>query len=204
MSFEKRFFVHKIEVRTSDKSKTPTLVGYAARFDVKSDVIMGSFREVIRAGAFKDSLANGADVRFLVNHDPARLLGRTKSGTLRLREDTIGLGFEVDLPDTSLAADTVRMIERGDLDAMSFGFRMVKDAWGEDVDGMPLRELVAVNVRDVSLATYPAYPTGTEVSVREEEPALVELRTWQAARKGGSQKMRARRLELARRRVLLG
>jgi HK97 family phage prohead protease len=201
MSFETRFNVSKVEIRAAGTDKKgPVMVGYAARFDVKSGVIAGSFREVVRAGAFKDSLANGADVRFLMNHDPTRLLARTKSGTLRLREDSIGLAFEADLADTALANDAVSMVQRGDLDSMSFAFRMIKDAWSEDTDGIALRELNAVDIRDVSLATYPAYPTGTSVDLRAEDPALVELRTWKEAIKKASSRSefekRSRRLRL--------
>lgn len=140
------------------------LSGYAAKFGVRSEVIYGSFREVIQRGAFAKNLP-GADVRFLVNHDPGRLLARTKSQTLTVREDEIGLRFEATLPATTLAKDTVEQIKRGDLDAMSFGFRNVVDSWGEDENGFPLRTLLEVRVFDVSIATFPAYQD-TELTVR--------------------------------------
>lgn len=202
MSIELRAMPEKIEVR-SDGGKR-TVSGYAARFDVKSGVIAGSFREIIRPGAFRETLANNADVVLTVNHDGARLLARTKSGTLRLREDKIGLRFEADLPDTSLAKDVGVLVERGDLDSMSFAFTKTRDAWGEDEDGIPLRELLAVNLRDVTITATPAYPDGTSVSVREGEPALVELREWKSGRAADSIKSKERRLRLANAAMRIG
>ena len=152
------------EVRVSEDGKR--LVGYAAKFDSPSEPIGGHFREIIRKGAFADSLKAGADVRLLVNHDPGKLLARTKSGTLTLTEDDVGLRFDAVLPATTLAKDVVEQVGRGDLSGMSFGFNKLRDNWGEDAQGFTLRELLAVSIFDVSLATYPAYDD-TEVSLRE-------------------------------------
>lgn len=139
-----------------------TLVGYAAVFDRWSEDL-GFFREVIRSGAFRKTLSDGADVRALFNHDPNFVLGRTKSGTLRLEEDERGLRIEGDLPDTQTVRDLViSPIERGDIDQMSFGFRAVKDEWNADYTE---RELLEVQLFDVSAVTFPAYPQ-TEVGVR--------------------------------------
>lgn len=56
------------------------LEGYAALFGVEARI--GGTVETIAPGAFGKSLTG--DILALVDHDPARLLGRTKTGTLQL------------------------------------------------------------------------------------------------------------------------
>jgi HK97 family phage prohead protease len=160
---KQHWVVAATELRIQDNDAGgKTLVGYAAVFDRWSEDL-GFFREIIRAGAFRKTLSDGADVRALFNHDPNFVLGRTKSGTLRLEEDERGLRIEGDLPDTQMVRDLViSPIERGDIDQMSFGFRSVKDEWNEDYTE---RELLEVQLFDVSAVTFPAYPQ-TEVGVR--------------------------------------
>lgn len=139
--------------------------GYAAVFNQLSEELMW-FRERIIPGAFKNSLKN--DVRALVSHDSSRILGRTKSGTLTLREDEHGLYTEITPPNTTLGHDTVESIKRGDLDQMSFGFNVVNARWAVE-DGKDIRELLEVDLFDVSVVAFPAYPQ-TEVSVRSLWP----------------------------------
>jgi HK97 family phage prohead protease len=139
--------------------------GYAAVFNQLSEPLFG-FRERILPGAFKKTV--DADVRALVGHDPSQIIGRTKSGTLTLREDQHGLYTEIDPPNTQLGRDTVESIKRGDLDQMSFGFQVVKDEWKREEREL-VRELVEVDLFDVSVVAFPAY-TQTEVSVRSMWP----------------------------------
>src|SRR5688572_31839889 len=91
----------QIEIRAEGDGKGLRLIGHAAVFNKQSDEIFG-FREIVLPGAFKKSLKD-SDIRALWNHEPAHILGRTKAGTLRLREDDVGLRTEIDLPDTQLA-----------------------------------------------------------------------------------------------------
>lgn len=146
------------------RAKGRKLEGFAALYGVEtrvSDASRGTFRETIRAGAFAESLKG--DVLALRDHDPARLLARTRSGTLRLGTDSRGLPFEIDLPDTSEGRDTLAMAERGDLGGMSFGFDVPAggDTWNGD-----RRELRMVRLHEISVVTaWPAYP-GTVVNAR--------------------------------------
>lgn len=136
------------------------LEGYAAAFATPARI--GEFTETIMPGAFRASLAGKGDVLALVDHDPARLLARTSSGTLRLAEDSRGLHFELDVPDTSLGRDLLALAERRDLGGMSFGFRAVSETWPT----RDRRELRAVNLIEVSVVqAFPAY-TATSVSAR--------------------------------------
>lgn len=141
------------------------LTGHAAVFDALSEDL-GGYVERIAPGAFADVLALDPDVRLLVNHKPDHVLARTKSGTLRLREDDHGLAFEADLPNTTYARDLRESLRRGDLDGASFRFVIGNDEWSRE-DGREVRTVKRVaRLEDVCLATYPAYPT-----------ASVELRT---------------------------
>jgi len=156
----------------------PRLVGYAAVFNSRSQLLAGpsqqGFSEIIRPGAFKRSLAAGADVRALVNHDPSLILGRRKAGTLKVEEDERGLRVEIMPGDTQVGRDAVENVRRGDIDGMSFGFLTPRggDRWNGEVP--PLRELLDVDVFDVSIATYPAY-LRPDVAVRSLEIAFRSL-----------------------------
>lgn len=141
-----------------------TLAGHAAVFDTHAEVRGGW--ESLAPSAFDDVLSRDADVRALINHNASLVLGRTASGTLRLASDADGLGFEVDLPDTSYAKDLRESIRRGDVTGMSFGFIPGKHEDGSAPDGRQLRTHTSVaQLLDVSVVTYPAYD-GTDVRLR--------------------------------------
>jgi len=146
------------------------LEGIAAPFDQIAHV--GGFDEVIRPGAFTETLSEGHDILALVDHDQTRLLGRTRNGSLRLQEDRPGLLFEIDVPDTSLGRDVLTLAQRGDLGGMSFGFRVRKagEQWIKN-----LRELRALDLVEVSaIAAWPAYES-TTVHARSRQPERLAL-----------------------------
>ena len=105
------------------------------------------------------------DQRFLWSHDSSKVLGRTKNGTLRLKEDDVGLRVELDLPNTTLGNDTYETIKRGDVDGMSFGFKVESDEVHEPDDDLPLRTITKARLFEVSAVAFPAYPD-SEVSAR--------------------------------------
>lgn len=160
MQLERRFAT---ELRTKGR----VLEGYAARFGIEARI--GTFTEVIRPGAFRASLASGRDILALVDHDRQRVLARTRSGNLRLTEDSAGLQFELSVPDTTFGADVLELAERGDLGGMSFAFTVPKD--GERWTGRK-RELLAVDLHEISVVSaWPAYE-GTTVNPRSKTPRL--------------------------------
>ena len=166
------------EVRAAADGGMPTLVGYAAVFDSRTE--LGWFDEEIAPGAFAQSLSDGDDVRALFNHDTARVIGRRGAETLRLEEDATGLRVEIDLPDTTTARDLVASIERGDIDGMSFGFRAREQEWIEREGENELRRLVDVELIEVSPVTFPAY-ADTSIAKRSHD-ALREEATTPAGR----------------------
>lgn len=157
--------VDRMEVRKSGKKRS--IEGHAAVFNVESEPIFGMFREVIAPGAFARAIAEKQDVRALWNHDSAKVLGRTKSGTLSLDEDRTGLATVIDTAPTTVGEDALVSIGRGDVDQMSFAFRATREEWvdGGASDGLDLRTIKDLNLFDVSPVTYAAY-TDTDVAVR--------------------------------------
>ena len=135
------------------RAKGRKLEGYAATFGSVAD--LGDFDEVIHPGAFASALTGAADILALVDHDPGKVLARTRSGTLRLGEDATGLSFSLDVPDTQAGRDALALAERGDLGGMSFGFRVPQG--GERWAGR-LRELRAIDLFEISVVqAFPAY-----------------------------------------------
>lgn len=154
----------RVAERADGQADLPTLTGYAALFNVLSEPIW-DFRERIQPGAFRDSLKSGDDVRALVEHKGGlSSLGRTSSGTLSLAEDDKGLRVEIQPPDTQAGRDTVELVRRGDLTQMSFAFRTIDDEWHTE-DDETVRVLQNVELFDVSVVSFPAYPD-TSVAVR--------------------------------------
>jgi hypothetical protein len=171
---ETRFISRGIEVRAADDGSSVKVSGYAAVFDEETD-IGGYFREVIRPGAFKDAIARGDDVVFLINHDGLPL-SRTASKTLTVREDGKGLWMEstLDAGDPDVMRIVPKM-KRGDLSKMSFAFSMYPDGetrWTQKGDDeSELREILKVGrLYDVSIVPEPAY-AGTEIALRSLEEA---------------------------------
>jgi uncharacterized protein len=143
------------------------LEGYAARFNVEARI--EDFTEIIRSGAFAGSLAGGRDILALVDHDRTKILARTRSGNLRLSEDSSGLQFELSVPDTQPGRDVLALAERDDLGGMSFAFTVPKN--GERWTGRN-RELIQVDLHEISVVSaWPAYE-GTVVNPRAKTPKL--------------------------------
>lgn len=161
------------EFREAGENNGLTLSGYAARFNSMADI--WGWKEMVRPGAFKKCLANSPDVRFLFNHKPSLIFGRTKAGTLKLNEDATGLHFDNSLPDTQSAKDLHLSIKRGDISQCSFAFFNATRIVSTLEDGTILEELVEMDIDDVSAVTYPAYPE-TEVIARTANNALKNLK----------------------------
>jgi len=155
------FTIKNVEARQAEDG-TMRLSGYAAVFN--NDSVPLPFIERIAPGAFRKTLAETPDVRLLINHEGLPL-ARTKNGTLRLEEDETGLYMDADLPDTQAARDLYTLVERGDVDQMSFAFRVIRQKWNDMRTERTLTELSLAD-GDVSVVTYPAYPT-TTVEARE-------------------------------------
>ena len=148
-----------LEIRQSENA-LPVLTGYAALFDVVADLHW--YREKIDKRAFSRSLSDGDDIRALVDHDVSvnNVLGRRSADTLKLNADSKGLKVEISLPATQTARDLTQQIDNGNISGMSFGFFTREETW--DYEEEPaLRTLLDVELIEVSVVTFPAYPDTT-------------------------------------------
>ncbi|MED4701619.1 HK97 family phage prohead protease [Lysinibacillus capsici] len=166
--------IQGLQTRSQGDSESNVIEGYAAVFNSPTN-IWGMFTEIIAPGAFADAIASNDDIRALFNHDWNNVLGRTKSGTLRLSEDARGLKFEVDLPNTTLARDLSESLRRGDISQCSFGFVPTSETWDYEPE-IPVRTINTVELHEISVVSIPAYED-TEVSLRSKEAnKSIELR----------------------------
>jgi HK97 family phage prohead protease len=193
MALERRVLAlaDDLEVRADGEAKRQRIIGHAAVFDRWTTLYEGEslvWREIVRPGAFREAITARQDVASLFNHDSNYVLGRTTSGTLVLTEDATGLLTDTDPPDTQTIRDLVLSpIARRDITQMSFAFQVrraeetttvgkegvtVMDNGGERItrwfEGNQQhedRELLSVDLFDISPVTYPAYKD-TDVALR--------------------------------------
>lgn len=163
---KREFRVNAQQFDVDTTGATPSISGYAARFNEQSHVIVDEkrrmFNEVIAPGAFTKVLSTNPDVQALVDHDKGKLLGRTSSGTLSLTQDDKGLAFRCDLPDTSYARDLAALMQRGDIKGCSFGMYVRNDDWSKpDSRGVQLRTLKEISLFEITVTPNPAYPTSS-------------------------------------------
>jgi len=161
------------------EDEEPKIVGYAAMFNDPADETNG-FIEKIAPGAFHNAIQK-SDIRALINHNPEKILGRAKAGTLDLREDDKGLYYEIDPPKTTYAQDLMKSMSRGDIDQSSFGFTVAVEEWDDSGD-VPVRTIVEVDeLFDVSPVTFPWYEN-TESGLKSKDDILQEYRNMKQAK----------------------
>lgn len=174
-AFETRTVTAEVEFR--EDGDVPILIGHAATFN--QPYAVGHFRERIHPTAFDKTLAANPDVRLLIDHE-GQPLARTKSGTLLLGKDDKGLTVRATLDPTD--PDVQRLtpkMRRGDMDQMSFAFRVPAggDTWDYtgDTPDRTVRE-AALSGGDVSVVTYPANDKAdAQIRARDDREASFVL-----------------------------
>ncbi|MGE7881687.1 HK97 family phage prohead protease [Bacillus sp. NPDC094077] len=161
------FDITKLNTREATGEQPSMITGYAAVFNSKTS-IGGWFDEIIAPGAFARALSENGDIRALFNHNWDNVLGRTKSGTLRLEEDEKGLKFEVELPNTSTGRDLTESMSRGDINQCSFGFWVTGEEWDYNVEPA-VRTVKEVELYEISVVSIPAYDDTEASLVRGKE-----------------------------------
>lgn len=161
---------------TRDDGDDLIIEGYFAVFD-SPYVLWDGATEIVKPGAFAGCLSG--DIRALIDHDTRLVLGRTKAGTLTLREDARGLYGTIKINrDDADAMSLYARVQRGDVDQCSFGFDIEEETFVDLGGGQCRWEINKVNpLYEVSVVTYPAYE---ETAVKARHADLAEIQRRQA------------------------
>jgi HK97 family phage prohead protease len=130
-------------------------------------------------------------------------LARTKGATLTVREDSDGISFEADLPDTQDARDVVQLARAGVISSMSFSFNYSPGGYRTSTkNGETYLHVTRIaRIHELSVVCEPAYQA-TSVSARGRQLAEVRARAARARQDnppvGSHGRIRARAVDLYR------
>ncbi len=130
--------------------------------------IGGMFEETISRGAISPEILK--DVAFFYNHDlNTKPIARTRTG--RLKFDINDRGVDMDAEANSKRSDVNDLylaVDDGDIDGMSFMFRIEDEEWKDLDTDYPKRRINKIGyVQEVSAVNYPAYE-GTSIYARSD------------------------------------
>ena len=152
--------------KTREAGEDLYIEGYFSVFNSVYEMWPGA-TESVDPHAFDNTLDR--DIRCLINHDSSLVLGRTKADTLELRTDDTGLWGRVKInPNDQDAVNLYERVKRGDVDQCSFGFTIEKQEAEWKADDSVHWTLLAVNLFEVSIVTFPAYED-TSVEARKRD-----------------------------------
>lgn len=170
-----------IEIRSANEAIVRGYVNVVERRSKPLKRFGKTFVEIVKQGVFARAIKKAKDenraVEMLIDHDSRVKAADTLSGSLELREDSIGLYAEAVITKAEIIAEIRENKPRG----WSFGFVNKKDKFtkneGESIEE---RELEEIELREVSLliGKYPAY-MATSVEVRGEDEIELEYRTYE-------------------------
>ncbi len=152
------------EYKALDDGPVGRFSGYGAVFNN-----IDAYNERLLPGAFEATLsaarARGRMPAMLWQHDPRQPIGVWRS----MREDDRGLYVEGELADTQQAREAYSLLKLGALSGLSIGFSVVKETMNRDED---VRDLVAVDLWEVSAVTFPANTEARVAQVKFTGPAM--------------------------------
>jgi hypothetical protein len=159
---------------TTDKK---IISGYFIVFDTETELYPGVREEVSPDALVGVDLS---DVKALIDHDTAKVLGRTKANTLSLSVDSKGLYGEIIVNESDQEAmNLYSRVQRGDVDQCSFGFEILNEEMIQNSDGTVKFIIKSINLYEVSVVTFPAYQE-TAVEARSKQIEDAQKRTLQA------------------------
>ena len=178
MNLNKELRAFSMDDLKSDE--TGIITGHAAVFERTAD-IGGWWEESIARGAFDE--CDLSDVPLFKNHDTrgtplARSRRNNGNSTMTLATDNIGLAITATLDiESNLEAKSVySSIRRGDMDGMSFMFRVKDDKWTDLDTDYPKRTILKIGkVYEVSAVNFPAYKaTNVQAASSGSSPEAVD------------------------------
>ena len=155
------------EVRKNEDGNTGHITGVPIVFEQATD-IGGYFEETIARGAISEDVLR--DVALFYNHDlNTKPLARTRTGKLKLTIENDGVHMDADVNlERSDSKDLYLAIQDGDIDGMSFMFRIEAEEWSDLETDYPKRRITKIGyVQEVSAVNYPAYE-GTSINARSD------------------------------------
>ena len=143
------------QFRAEESAGKRTIETYFAVFGDIYEMWPGA-TESFDAHAFDGAL--NSDVRCLTNHDPSKVLGRTKAGTLSLSIDNYGLKGIVEINERDQdAMNLYARVQRGDVSQCSVGFDILREDYRLNPDGSQHWTIMEVRLYEGSIVTFPAY-----------------------------------------------
>lgn len=148
--------------------------GYCSVFDV-----VDSYGDAVRKGAYEETIKRwqkrGKMPPILWQHNWSQVIGKWTD----LKEDEHGLYGEGQLfvNDITLAREAHALLKHGAIDGLSIGYNIEK---GEYDDDTGIFDLLAIDLMEVSVVTFPANVESTVIDVKQtlaqgELPTLKEF-----------------------------
>lgn len=142
-------------------SKALVLTGMPIVFDTPTTIndVNGGFTEIIERGALDG--ADISDTRLLYGHDMAKVPLARAPKTMQLTVTEKGLEMRAVLADTADARAVYTAVERGDLDGMSFAFKVPEggDSYDRATNTRTIHKIE--KIYEVSVVAFPAYPSAS-------------------------------------------
>lgn len=161
----------------------------------------GKYYERIDSQALNN--ANLDDVRLFINHNFNMItLARSKRGsansTMTFNIDETGFHFraKLDIENNQEARALYSAIKRGDMDGMSFAFRIKDQEWlglDSEIPTMVIKEISIVH--EVSVVNFPAYPQ-TSVNARSKNEETSTSLLAEAKKAYAEETARSKELEI--------
>lgn len=171
---------------TQEATDSKIISGYFVVFNSETELYQGVYEEV-SPEAFDG--VDFSDVKALVDHDTAKVLGRTKANTLSLSVDDKGLYGEITVNENDQEAmNLYSRVVRGDVDQCSFGFEILNEEMIQNSDGTVKFIIKSLKLYEVSVVTFPAYQD-TAVEARSKQIKEAQERTLQARKKNLKEKL---------------
>lgn len=171
---------------TQEAADSKIISGYFVVFNSETELYQGVYEEV--APEAFDSV-DFSDVKALVDHDTAKVLGRTKASTLSLSVDDKGLYGEITVNENDQEAmNLYSRVVRGDVDQCSFGFEILNEEMIQNSDGTVKFIIKSLKLYEVSVVTFPAYQD-TAVEARSKQIKEAHERTLQARKQNLKEKL---------------
>jgi len=141
------------------------LEGKAVTFDEETVLFSYDgieYKEIIQKGAMDETDISEAFMKY--NHSDAFMaMARTKNETLQIDVRDDGVYIKAELADTTAGRDLYTLVQRGDIDKMSFAFTIEEESYNKETRTWTVLKID--KLYDVAAVTIPAYDN-TELYAR--------------------------------------